>query len=368
MGKPENFQFGFANEKPVFYAGQVIEGKLDPAESHIQFRFLHPERAKSLTVFFIGSETTFSGPAGTKRNSEETEIFKSYLFPFKVDLGAYNFPSSYEVRLLFQGEYGNIRYKFKAVIDRPSRFGHSTSFPITLLSAIISTYGMVTRETLKLLVETKSRSCCPGGKLILDVSFLPLGSKSITGLEIKLMQEVKVIFQSKTSVSTNVITTFTMPLQANCRFDDDQDLVRLTVPSTTPPTTSSSLRITIDYYLLVTAAVSWPYTPLVVKIPVQISTLNVTMDEIPPLASGHHYMPPVIHPGQLVVQDEGDVASAMPYSSRHSLTPSLISDVSSLYSQDSDEFDSRRRLMFQPNYSPVVCLPPTPSSPRAILS
>ncbi|KAJ9050150.1 hypothetical protein DSO57_1017142 [Entomophthora muscae] len=399
MVKPENFQISFSNEKSVFYAGQIIEGQ-------VKFRFLRPERAKSLTIFFVGTEATFNGPAGTKRSAEETEIFKvksvlwnapagyfearSYIFPFKVDLGAYNFPSSYE------GEYANIRYKFKAVIDRPSRFGHSTSIPITLLSAIPNfvpelivpesysvegTYGMVSRETLKLLVETKFRSCCPGGKLVLDVSLLPHGTKSFMGLNVKLIQEVKVNGQEKTSITLNTISSLDVPLRVDGGFEDedDQDFIRLAVPSTTPPTISSSPRITIDYHLLVMATVSWSYAPLTVKIPVQISTLNVTMDEIPPLASGHHYLPPLIIAGQFLIQDEGEVASSLPLGPRHSLTPSLTSDVSSLYSQDSDEFDSRRRSIFQPNYSPGRCestpfnskpfIPIEPlSSPRTILS
>lgn len=367
MVKPENFNISFEADNTTFYSGQTINGQ-------VRFRFFRPERAKALTIFFMGSECTYGSPAGTKRVVEEHEIFKAkqvlweedcgffeaktYTFPFKIELGAYNFPSSYE------GEYANIRYKFKAVIDRPSRFGHSTSIPVTMMSAIPNfipeftkpgrfvtegTYGTFNRETLQIIAETKFRSCCPGGKLMLDVAVFPRGTRSISSVDIKLIQEVEVTYQSKPLITNNTIATYSLPLNSvNVSDEDDQDIVKIIVPSTTPPTIETSNAIKVSYYLLVTGAVAWSYAPLSIKIPVQLSTLNVTGDEIPPLASGHHYLPPIIYTGEPSCLEEPD----SPRNSRHSLTPSLTSDVSSLYSHDSDELDSRRRSIFQPNYAP----------------
>ncbi|KAI9296667.1 hypothetical protein K502DRAFT_337177 [Neoconidiobolus thromboides FSU 785] len=360
MVKPENFSISFKDDQKVFYAGQILEG-------FVKFRFQRPERAKALNLFFTGIESTYSGPTGTKRAVEDNEIFKvkrilwdnpcgyfeakSYVFPFKVDLGAYNFPSSYE------GENASIRYKFKAVIDRPSRFGHTTVAPITLLSSIPNfvpalikpetfsaeaVYGVVSKEKIRLTADTKFRSCTPGGNIVMDISVYPRNTKSVNTLSIKLIQNIQLI-DNETPSSQKEISAIEIPAHRN--DDDDNDLVRLSVPSTTPPDINSSQILGINYYIVISAAVAWSYTPLILEIPVQIATLNVTLEEIPPLLISDHYLPPNIDAGEFYTTSDGKG------NARHSLTPSLISDVSSIYSHESDEMDPRKQPI-QPNYSP----------------
>lgn len=374
MVKPEYFTINFNNEKTTFYAGQVIEGQ-------VRFRFKHPERAKALTILFTGTEATYNTPVGTKRVPSETEIFKvkqilhnppcgfydakGYIFPFKVELGSYNFPSSYE------GDWANIRYKFKAIIDRPSRFGHSTSTPITLLSSIPNfvpdlikpevfktegTYGTFYRETIKISAETKFRSCCPGGKFLLDISVYPLNTRSITSLDINLIQEVSVISQSRPIVTQNTITNFNVVMDPQGGLEDgDEELIRILVPSSTPPNVESSHYINISYYLLISAGISWSLVPLTIKIPVKISTLNITDDEVPPLISSSHYISPTIEAGEHICVEDNEHSNTLPTRSRNSLTPSLISDISSVYSTESEDLETRRKFLFNPNYSPVCC-------------
>lgn len=275
----------------------------------------------------------------------------SYAFPFEIQLGDYNYPSSLE------SLNGFIRYKLKATIERPAKFGHTTAVPMTLLSSIPkfhpdftepqtytneNTYGVMTRETIKLITDTTFRTSCPGGDICLDLAFAPVNTKSITGLDIKLIQVITLLGLEKETQICNPVS------QIQFNSIEELDLIRVPVPEEISPSIFTSKVLRVTYKVAVSASVAWSRVPLLVEIPIQISTLNVTLDELPHLLSVGEYLDPLLLAGDTnydEVEILEDISDILAPRSRLSLTPSLCSDLSSVFTNDSDEMDRRRTIL-----------------------
>ncbi|XP_078580685.1 arrestin domain-containing protein 17-like [Branchiostoma floridae x Branchiostoma japonicum] len=305
MPAVNSLNVSFEKNMDVFQAGQVVRGQVDvDLKEDMKMRGINITLKGSAkvhwtvhtgktTIYYSGRETYFDntvtlwGPGQAQGGDHPVLAAGKHTFPFQYQLPSSGLPSSIE------GWYGYVRYRAKAVIDRPWKFDKTATKFFTVLDMYDlnedpEAMTIPTAEESKKLgvwpfasdpievhLQTDRGAYCPGETIRLSGTIKNGSGTDIKETTVQIRQRVTFIATSPHKSKRNSRSTLSEIKAYGCKSKDTADLsgISIQVPAIPPSSQRYCNVIDVVYKLKFTVNIPGPHTDMEVDVPITIGSI-----------------------------------------------------------------------------------------------
>ncbi|KAI8493526.1 hypothetical protein Bbelb_289230 [Branchiostoma belcheri] len=295
----------FEKNMDVFQAGQIVRGQVDvDLKEDMKMRGINIKLKGSAkvhwtvhtgktTIYYHGRESYFDDTMSLwgqgKSQSGEDPVLTAgrHSFPFQYQLPSAGLPSSIE------GCYGYVRYRAKAVIDRPWKFDKTATKYFTVLDMYDlnqdpDAMTIQTAEDSKKLgvwpfasdpievhVQTDRGAYCPGETIRLSGTLKNGSGTDIKETTVQIRQRVTFIATSPHKSKRNSRDTLSEIKGYGCKSKDEVDLSKISIQVPAIPPSSQRYCNVIDVVYKLKFIVNIPgmHTDMEVDLPITIGSI-----------------------------------------------------------------------------------------------